>query len=208
MDVSRASRVTVAIAVATALAWLAQITVAGPHVVLQGGFVPVRATEPFPFENVPFSLTPLSATLLHGGLLHLGMNLLMLVVCGRAVEQAVGGGKLLLLYAIGAYGAAAAQYFVDPVSSTPMIGASGAISAVVGTYAMLFGRQKVRSIGPIPGLVVRGLWLAAAWTVIQWGISFASAAGPFSVATAAHVGGFVTGLVMTVPLIEWRYRYG
>jgi membrane associated rhomboid family serine protease len=208
MDVSRASRVTVAIAVATVLAWLAQITVAGPHVVLQGGFVPVRATEPFPFENVPFSLTPLSATLLHGGLLHLGINLLMLVVCGRAVEQAVGGGKLLLLYAIGAYGAAAAQYFVDPVSSTPMIGASGAISAVVGTYAMLFGRQKVRSIGPIPGLVVRGLWLAAAWTVIQWGISFASAAGPFSVATAAHVGGFVTGLVMTVPLIEWRYRYG
>lgn len=208
MTPARVPRVTAAIAIATALAWLAQVIVAGPDVISQGGFIPLRATQSMPFESVPFSLTPLTATLLHGGLLHLGMNLLMLVICGRAVEGVLGGGRLLLLYVIGAYGAAAAQYFADPSAAQSMIGASGAVSAVLGTYAMMFGRTKVRAIGPIPRIAVRALWLAAAWSIIQWGISFASAAGPFSIATAAHVGGFITGLVMMVPLLEWRYRYG
>jgi len=207
VDWARQSRVTIAIAVVTALAFLASL-VAGPHILLQAGFIPLRARVAVPFDGVPFFLTPLTATLLHGGWLHLGFNLLMLVYCGRQVESELGGLRLALLYLIGAYVAALAQLLVDPASPTPMIGASGAISAVLGTYAMLFGRGRVKAIGPVPGTVVRAFWLAVAWTILQWGIGIASGPGPFSIATAAHVGGFLTGLVLTWPLLEWRYRYG
>lgn len=209
MKPARPPRVTEAIVAATAVAFLAQTFLGGPHVELQGGFIPVRAIAPTVVTNaVPFWLTPITATLLHGGVLHIMLNLMMLVICGRQVESVLGGGRLALLYVAGAYGAASAQYLVDPTSPVPMIGASGAISAVLGTYALMFGRGKVSSIGPLSAFAVRGLWLAVAWTAIQWGISFASAAGPFGVATAAHVGGFITGLILTPAFLEWRYRRG
>lgn len=207
MQSSRPMRTTVAISALTALAYAAQ-GIAGPHVILQGGFIPARLTEAFPFEAVPFWLTPLTATLLHGGLLHLGFNLLMLVYCGRQVESVLGGLRLVILYIVGAYGAALGQYLLDPGSTGPMIGASGAISAVVGTYALMFGRGQVQRIGPVPGIVVRALWLALAWVILQWGIGFASGGTTSPIAFAAHIGGFVTGLVLMYPLLEWRYRYG
>ncbi len=195
------------IAAVTAIAFLLQ-GVAGPHVILQGGFVPARMTEAFPFTAVPFALTPLTATLLHGSLAHLGFNLLMLVYCGRQVEGVLGGMRLLILYVLGAYGAALGQYLVDPGSSAPMIGASGAISAVIGTYALMFGRNQVKRVGPVPALVVRALWLAGAWLVLQWGVGFMSGGTATPIAVAAHVGGFLTGLLLMYPLLEWRYRYG
>ena len=207
MQPSRPMRTTVAISVLTALAYAAQ-SVAGPHVILQGGFIPARLTEAFPFAAVPFWLTPLSATLLHGGLLHLGFNLLILVYCGRQVESVLGGLRLVILYIVGAYGAAVGQFLLDPGSTGPMIGASGAISAVVGTYALMFGRGQVKRIGPVPGIVVRALWLALAWVILQWGIGYSTGGGDTPIAAAAHVGGFLTGLLLTYPLLEWRYRYG
>lgn len=208
MKPPRPPRVTEAIVAVTALAFIAQLLLGGPHVEVQGGFIPARAAVGLPFDAVPYWLTPLTATLLHGGVLHIGLNLMMFVICGRQVESVLGGGRLALLYVAGAYGAASAQYLVDPSSTVPMIGASGAISAVLGTYALMFGRGKVRSIGPLSAFAVRGIWLAVAWTAIQWAISFASAAGPFGVATAAHVGGFLTGLILTPAFLEWRYRRG
>jgi membrane associated rhomboid family serine protease len=207
MQPSRPLRATAAITVVTALAYAVQ-GFAGPHLILQAGFIPARFTESMPFEAVPFWLTPLTATLLHGGLLHLGFNLLMLIYCGRQVEGVLGGMRLALLYLVGAYGAALGQFLVDPGSTSPMIGASGAISAVIGTYAMMFGRGQVKRVGPVPGIVVRALWLAAAWVVLQWGIGFVSGGTATPIAVAAHVGGFLTGLVLTYPLLEWRYRYG
>jgi len=60
----------------------------------------------------------------------------------------------------------------------------------------------------VPGVVVRALWLAAAWIILQWGIGFTSAGSPAPIAIAAHIGGFLTGLAITYPLLEWRYRYG
>lgn len=200
-------RTTVAIAAVTALAYVAQ-SFAGPHIILQAGFIPAQLSEVFPFVAVPFWLTPLTATLLHGGMLHLGFNLLMLVYCGRQVESVLGGPRLAVLYIVGAYGAALAHFLVDPAATGPMIGASGAISAVVGTYALMFGRGQVKRIGPIPGIVVRALWLAVAWIVLQWGVGFVSGGSETPIAIAAHVGGFLTGLVLMYPLLEWRYRYG
>jgi membrane associated rhomboid family serine protease len=203
----RPMRATAAIAALTAIAFIAQ-GLMGPHVILQGGFIPARFTEDYPFTVVPFGLTPLTATLLHGGWAHLGFNLLMLLYCGRQVEGVLGPMRLVILYVIGAYGAAFGQYVIDPGSTGPMIGASGAISAVIGTYALMFGRGKVQGIGPIPALVVRALWLAVAWLILQWGIGFISGGTATPIAVAAHVGGFLTGLMLMYPLLEWRYRYG
>lgn len=207
MQAARPLRTTAAIAAATGIAFLLQ-GFAGPHVVLQGGFIPARLMAIMPFNAVPFALTPLTATLLHGGWAHIGFNLLMLIYCGRQVEGVLGGMRLLILYVLGAYGAALAQYLSDPTSSAPMIGASGAISAVIGTYALMFGRNQVKSIGPVPALAVRALWLAGAWFVLQWGVGFISGGTATPIAVAAHIGGFLTGLVLMYPLLEWRYRYG
>ena len=203
----RPVRATAGITALTAAAFLAQ-GLAGPHIALQAGFMPVRLNTMVPFNAVPFWLTPLTATLLHGGLLHLGFNLLILVYCGRQVEGVLGGLRLIILYVVGAYGAALGQFLVDPGSTTPMIGASGAISAVIGAYALMFGRGQVKRIGPFSGVVVRAVWLAAAWVVLQWGMGFVTGGSATPIATAAHVGGFVTGLLLAYPLLEWRYRYG
>jgi len=196
-----------AIAAITALAFVVQ-GFAGPHIILQAGFIAARFGEAYPFTAVPFALTPLTATLLHGGWGHLGFNLLMLLYCGRQVEGVLGGMRLVILYVMGAYGAALGQFLVDPVSTGPMIGASGAISAVIGTYALMFGRGQVQRIGPVPALAVRALWLAVAWLILQWGIGFVSGGSATPIAVAAHVGGFLTGLALMYPLLEWRYRYG
>jgi transcription elongation GreA/GreB family factor/membrane associated rhomboid family serine protease len=95
-------------------------------------------------------LTPLSATLVHAGLLHLAFNLLMLIWCGLAVERILGGGAVVFLYVVGAYVAAAADWLVAPGSLNPGIGASGAISAVLGTFAMMFSQQRQLTRSPRP----------------------------------------------------------
>ena len=102
---------------------------------LIGGFIPARIAGFLLPGALPVWITPLTATLLHGGLLHLALNLVMLLFCGRMVEAVVGPLGLSILYVFGAYAAAAAQYLADPLDISPMIGASGAISAVFGAYA-------------------------------------------------------------------------
>lgn len=177
-----------------------------------GGFIPARIGDPALLDGMsalPWWLTPLSCTLLHAGWLHVGFNLLMLVFCGRQVEHVLARGGILLLYIVGAYVACFAQWAIDPSSTDPMVGASGAISAVIATYALLYSQQKVRRIGPFSANLVRLLWLAAGWIAIQLMIGVATAGG-FSdlgrIAIAAHIGGFVAGLVLTRPLLRWRFR--
>jgi membrane associated rhomboid family serine protease len=117
----------------------------------------------------------------------------------------VGAGGIAILYLVGAYAAAATQWAFAPASAVPMIGASGAISAVVGAYAVLFGRRRAKRLGPIPAHIVHIVWLAAAWIGIQLLIGFAGMGG-VTVAIGAHIGGFVAGLVLARPLLRWRYR--
>jgi membrane associated rhomboid family serine protease len=158
---------------------------------------------------LPVAITPLSSALLHSGFAHLFLNMIMLLWCGRQVETALGWKLYLLLYVVGAYAAAAAQWALDPASGTAMVGASGAISAVVGMYALVFGEQRVPAIGPIPGHIVRALWLAAAWIGLQAliGIGFSGGiGGNAGVAIGAHIGGFLAGLLLARPLLRWRYR--
>lgn len=173
---------------------------------VQGGFIPARlsgmANAP---GALPVWLTPLSATLIHGGLLHLGFNMLMLIFCGRYVENVIGALPSAILYVVGAYASALAQFAVDPASTVPMIGASGAISATVGAYAVFFSRSRARAVGPFSAGVVRVVWLAAGWTFVQALIGLATSGG-MQIAIAAHIGGFIAGLILARPLLLWHYR--
>lgn len=177
-----------------------------------GGFIPARLHGPDPLAGVaavPVWLTPISCTLVHAGWIHIGFNLLMLIFCGRQVEQLLGKGSTLFLYIAGAYSAALVQWIWEPASPNPMVGASGAISAVLATYALLYSQQQVRRIGPFSANIVRVLWLAIGWIVIQLMIGIASGPGfgdLGQIAVAAHIGGFLGGLVLTRPLLRWRFR--
>ena len=178
---------------------------------LRGGMFPVRLSgEALDLSAygwlVPAWLTPLSAAFLHSGLLHLAFNMLMLLFCGRFVEQAMGPGLMAILYVVGAYAAAIAQYAADSSSMIPMVGASGAISAILGAYALLFARNRVDAVGPIPGHVVRIIWLTLAWIGIQLMIGVATSGNLQGIAIFAHIGGFVAGLLLTRPLLGWRFR--
>ena len=206
----RDARVTVAITVATAVAAIGfLLSGALGEVAFGAGFVPVRvagAALPAGLPLVvPTVLTPLTATLVHGGIGHLAFNLIMLVYCGRSLERAIGGVALTILYIVGAYAAAAAQWAIEPSSAAPMIGASGAISAIVGAYALLYGENRAKALGPVPAGVVHVAWLAAGWVGVQLLIGVAGLGG-VTVAIAAHIGGFVAGLALARPLLLWRYR--
>jgi len=173
---------------------------------LFAGFVPARFTLDVPaLDIVPRYLTPLTATLVHGDILHLTMNLVTFWYCGKIVERILGASGLVILYAVGAYASAGMHYLVNAGEPMPMIGASGAISAVLGAYAMLFSTSQTKSFGPIPAEWVRALWLAAAWVGVQWMIGIAGAASGYSIAIAAHIGGFFAGLVLAKPLLRRRF---
>ncbi len=184
---------------------------------LSAGFIPATVREalanpggmslPDGLYLLPTWLTPFTSTLIHGGFLHLALNMVMLVYCGQRVERAVGPAGFVVLFIVGAYAAAAGQWALDPQSLVPTIGASGAASAFVAAYAMLFAERPVPAIGPIPSRVVRIAWLAAAWIGIQALVGLSSASGGPVIAIGAHIGGFAAGLALARPLLLWRYRH-
>ena len=155
---------------------------------------------------MPVWLTPFSATLVHGGWLHLGLNMLMLVYAGSQVERVLGSANLLFAYLVGALVAAAAQWLVDPAAFMPMIGASGAISAIFGIYALMGARPKAVTNSVKLNRLIHVGWLLAAWVAIQWMNGMLSAGQGVTLATAAHIGGFVAGLALQRPLLLWHYR--
>ena len=199
---------TIAVAAVTALAWLAAAAIGADHsAAALWGFIPARLSGLLDLSAaVPAVLTPLSSTLVHGGLLHLAFNLLMLLWCGSAVERVLGPSALLLLYAVGAYAAAAAQWLADPASIVPVIGASGAISAVIGAFALSFGEARRITGSPRLNRLLNAAWLLAAWIVMQMMIGWLAGGRGLLLATPAHVGGFLAGLLLQRPLLLWRYR--
>ena len=203
------ARVTLAIAVLTAAAYIVIALLGlGPWATLALGFIPVRVMHEVPADIwlAPVWLTPITATLVHANVLHIAFNLLMLAFCGRPTEAVLGPFGLAILYLLGAYAAAGAQYLANPVAIAPMIGASGAISAVLGAYAMLFGRNKVKVANPTLALWLNALWLAVAWIGLQLIIGFTFETAGARIAIAAHIGGFLAGLLLAKPLLLLRYR--
>src|SRR3546814_7419275 len=89
-----------------------------------------------PGTMVPFLLTPLTAAFLHGGVLHLIFNLVVLLYIGRQLEAPLGSRAMAVLLGTGAYAGALAHWLADPQSNVPMIGASGAISALIAVFAL------------------------------------------------------------------------
>jgi membrane associated rhomboid family serine protease len=205
----RKAPLTAGLAIVTVAAWLfAALLGQEDWAIVTFGFWPVGAFESGP---VPIWLQPLTATLVHAGFGHLLFNIIVLVFCGRPVESVLGTPGIAILYLLGAYAAAGAQYLVNP--SAPMIGASGAISAVLGAYAMLFGRNKVKVASPTLALWLNALWLMAAWVVLQVclgvalsGATFVTGGEGVTIAVAAHIGGFVVGVLLANPLLLFKYR--
>lgn len=207
------ARATTAIVGITALAWgVAAAAGLTQQLVVLAGFIPARLALDLAIpQAVPAWATPLTATLVHAGLMHLVFNMLILGFCGRFVEASLGAGGLVALYLVGAYAAAAGQYLAAPLGTVPMVGASGAASAVIGAYALLFGKRRVEGWGPRSGLALHVAWLAAAWIGLQALVGVASAGVPgmpagATIAVAAHIGGFLAGLVLARPLLLFRYR--
>ena len=176
--------------------------------IIRAGFIPARFASELivpPGTMVPFLLTPLTSAFLHGGVLHIVFNIIILLFVGRQLEAPLGAKAMAVLLLAGAYGGALAQFLADPQSAVPMIGASGAISALIAVYALIFSRSQASAIGPIPGHWVRALWLAAAWIGLQLLIGLAGGGGFGAIAIWAHVGGFLAGLLLARPLLRWRF---
>jgi membrane associated rhomboid family serine protease len=200
---------TIVISALTALAWLiAAVTLSSDQAALALGFIPGRiGGPPVPWAALPVFLTPLSATLVHAGLIHLGFNLLVFIWCGQAVERVLGRTGLIVLYVIGAYAAAAGQWAADPVSVVPMVGASGAISAVIGAFSLSFGRPKQFTRSPRVNRWINAVWLMIAWVVLQVMMGWLAGGQGYLLAWPAHVGGFIAGILLQRPLLLWRYRH-
>ena len=195
-------RVTLWLLGLTSAAWLLAVLLGLAEWIAEpAGFIAARVDGYEVAEALPLWLTPLSSTLVHAGIVHLGFNMLMLGYCGRAAEFALGGWGLLIVYGVGAYVAAAFQYVWSPYAVIPMVGASGAISAVVGAYALLYGRRREGA-----GMWFHVVQLAAAWIVVQLLVGFATWRSGMSVAIPAHIGGFIAGLLLVRPLLVLRRR--
>ena len=198
---------TIAIAIVTAA--MSSLLIFGDQVTeaaYRFGFIAGRIGGMTIDGAMPVWLTPFSATLVHGGWFHLGLNLLMLVYAGSQVERVLGGANTLFAYLVGALVAAAAQWIAGPMAFVPMIGASGAISAIFGIYALLAAQPKAVTGSVRVNRAIHVAWLLAAWVAIQWMNGALSQGQGVMLATAAHIGGFVAGLAMQRPLLLWHYR--
>ncbi len=176
------------------------------------GMVPAsllgEATLPPELALVPPAATVFTSMFLHAGWMHLLGNLLYLWIFGNNVEEAMGHLRFALFYFLTGTIAALAQALPDPTSTIPVVGASGAISGVLGAYLVLHPRARVLVWLPLAGLahlsagVVLGLWF-----LIQILSSVLSDAQEGGVAFLAHIGGFVAGMAL-VPLFRRRRRTG
>jgi membrane associated rhomboid family serine protease len=149
----------------------------------------------------PIYLTLLSSMFMHGDWLHIAGNMLFLWVFGDNVEHRVGHGTYLVFYLAAGLAGALAQVAVSPDSEIPMLGASGAISGVLGAYIVMFPTNRVlvfllRFAVWVPAIVVIGLW-AALQLINGLGVIGLEEAGG-GVAYMAHIGGFAAGLVAGV----------
>jgi len=171
-----------------------------PAVLLQGRHLPPDLAV------VPAPLTVFTAMFLHGGWMHLIGNMLYLWIFGNNVEDAMGHARYLVFYLLCGIGAALGQAIMDPSSTIPMIGASGAISGVLGAYLLLHPHARVLVIIPL-GIFSQlmrlpALWVLGFWFVFQLLSSALAAKGQGGVAWFAHVGGFVFGMLL-IPFFKY-----
>lgn len=181
------------------------------------GFVPVRFAKQLGEGDLATGLVPVFTSMfLHGGFLHLLSNLWMLWVFGDNVEDSMGHGRFLFFYLLCGTVSVIAQAATAPVSTLPLVGASGAISGVLGAYFVLYPRARILTLLPViiifylvevPAFVFLGLWF-----LLQVLRGYVEAlAGPGNlmggVAWWAHVGGFFAGMALVRLFAEKRFLH-
>src|SRR3954453_18926534 len=198
--------VTAALVVANLLVFLFELSL-GENVdgfILRWGLVPADVGE-----GPGAWITLLPSLFLHAGWLHLGSNLLYLAVFGPPVERRLGGVRFAIVFLASGVMGNVVHLLVQPTSTVPAIGASGAISGLIAAHLVLFPGATLGTLAPVlflhvvestPVLLLLLLWLAA-----QLFLGVASLASTTSVAWWAHVGGFLTGLAFA-SLLKGRRR--
>ena len=206
----RAPILTVGLIVTCVVVWFYELgteTTAGERgltaLFLQYGLVPAELTAALATgrDLIGELASLLSSMFLHGGWLHLIGNMLYLWIFGNNIEDRFGHLGFLAFYVLGGVVAAGTQVFIDPSSEIPVIGASGAIAAILGAYVVLYPRARVLSLVflgffyqllEVPALLILGFWF-----VLQLISGFGSLGAQSSieggVAFFAHIGGFVAG---------------
>jgi len=177
--------------------------------IMEFGAVPCRLTGAcaVPGQFPSPLVTVFTSMFMHGGLLHAGGNMLYLWIFGNNVEDTLGHGRFLVFYLLSGAAAALAQTVMNPHSAIPMIGASGAVSGVLGAYLLLFPYATILTLVTfgfffrfihIPAVVVLGFWV-----VLQLISGYLSASAAAlgrgeggGVAWFAHIGGFLAGMVL------------
>jgi membrane associated rhomboid family serine protease len=148
-------------------------------------------------------VTVFTSMFLHGSWVHIGGNMLYLWIFGNNIEDRFGHVGFLAFYLLGGVAAAATQVFRDPTSEVPIIGASGAIAAVLGAYLVLYPRARVLSLVflgffaqviQVPALLVLGFWFVL--QLFSGLMSLGAAGADGGVAVFAHIGGFVFGVAV------------
>ena len=155
-----------------------------------------------PIEPGPAWHTVLTSMFLHGGWLHLIGNMVFLWVFGNNIEDSMGHGRFIVFYLLCGVAAAAAQVLISPDSVVPMVGASGAISGVMGGYLLLYPRARVHTIVffgfittvDLPAYVLLGYWIVI--QVLSGLPTLARMGAEGGVAFWAHIGGFLAGLLL------------
>ncbi|MGH7324046.1 MAG: rhomboid family intramembrane serine protease [Candidatus Rokuibacteriota bacterium] len=210
--------VTVGIVGANVAAFLYQVSLqmspdpgalrAAQELVFEFGVIPCRLSgscrTPADFHHP--ALTVFTSMFLHGGLFHIAGNMLYLWIFGNNVEDTLGHSRFLVFYLLAGLAAAAAQTVINPASSIPMIGASGAVSGVLGAYLLLFPQARVLTLITfgfffrlvyVPAMIVLGFWIVVQF--LNGFITFSAAAAGREVggvAWFAHIGGFLAGLIL------------
>jgi membrane associated rhomboid family serine protease len=214
--------VTIGLVVAclTAFAWELSLQASGGDEALNAfitewGLVPADLSAAWSSGDILSveTLTLLTSQFLHGGWLHLLGNLLFMWIFANNIEDDLGRLAFLTFYLGGGVAAGLTQVAIDPGSTVPMIGASGAIAAVLGGYLVLFPRARITSLVflgffyqliDVPAIVVLGFWFVLQLIDGLASLGFAGTDG--GVAFFAHIGGFVAGLIAARLLIGVRRR--
>jgi membrane associated rhomboid family serine protease len=172
------------------------------------------AANAIPAQNpLPPWETVLTSMFMHGSIIHIGGNMLFLWIFGNNVEDSMGPVKFLFFYIVGGIAALALQVAINPGSTAPTIGASGAIAAVLGGYIVLYPRARVLSLVfiilfftviELPAWVMLGIWFAQQAVFGAVGLTNPAGSGG-GVAYFAHVGGFAFGL-LTIRLLATKRK--
>ena len=169
------------------------IDIAGAKTIEVGGQTATILHQATP---LPVYFNFLSSMFMHGDIMHIFGNMLFLWIFGDNIENLIGHIRYAIFYIVCGIAAALAQIILGPDSIIPMLGASGAISGVLGGYMLLFPTRKVRAlifqiVTTVPAYVALGLWIG-----YQILLGYLTPSGTGGVAYAAHIGGFIAGLVL------------